>query len=147
MSVDEALAIWLVLTIVVGYLLLAGLWCLLLPCQSRVRSTRTIYARHALEERGERTYVAVHSYLPGDSRGYKRQAHKLWPFRNDPSHCDSQATCPVGPASYSPYGPSSSGRSPSSRTRATAGSPPLGCLEPAPSCLSDPATMGLAGML
>jgi hypothetical protein len=65
MSVDEALAIWLVLTIVVGYLLLAGLWCLLLPCQSRVRSTRTIYARHALEERGER---ASHFLARGQTR-------------------------------------------------------------------------------
>jgi hypothetical protein len=31
MTLDEFLAIWLTLTIVVGYLLLVGLWCLLLP--------------------------------------------------------------------------------------------------------------------
>ena len=31
MTFDDFLAIWLALTIAVGYLLLVGLWCLLLP--------------------------------------------------------------------------------------------------------------------
>ena len=31
MTAEEFLAMWLVLTITVGYLLLVGLWCLLLP--------------------------------------------------------------------------------------------------------------------